>query len=103
MGLNRLNTYAGLFGMVFLRDEVEDSLKLPGGPHEIPLLLADRLLTADAQLLYPSSPDPEHPWVPEFAGDAILVNGKLRPFLEVEPRPRPASAAGRISCSARRG
>jgi spore coat protein A, manganese oxidase len=26
------------------------------------------------------------PWIPEFFGNAILVNGKLFPYLEVEPR-----------------
>ena len=48
--------------------------------------LYDRLLTHDAQLLYPVSPDPESPWIPELSGNAILVNGKLFPYLEVEPR-----------------
>src|SRR6202044_2802730 len=49
-------------------------------------LFYDRLLTHDAQLLYPVSPDPESPWIPELSGNAILVNGKLFPYLEVEPR-----------------
>jgi len=86
MGINRLNTYAGLFGMVLLRDHTEDALNLPAGPYEIPLTLYDRDFTPDAQLAYPTSGDPDHPWVPEFYADAILVNGKIRPYLEVEPR-----------------
>jgi spore coat protein A len=86
MGLNRLNIYAGLFGMTLLRDSVEDALKLPSGKYEVPLLLSDRQLTTDGQLLYPDSGDPEHPWVPEFLGGFILVNGKVRPYFEVEPR-----------------
>jgi len=86
MGINRLNTYAGLFGMVLLRDHTEDALNLPTGPYEIPLTLYDRDFTPDAQLAYPSSGDPDHPWVPEFYADAILVNGKIRPYVEVEPR-----------------
>ena len=86
MGLNRLNMYAGLFGMVLVRDSVEDALNLPSGKYEVPLLLSDRQLTADGQLLYPDSGDPEHPWVPEFLGGFILVNGKVRPYFEVEPR-----------------
>jgi spore coat protein A len=32
------------------------------------------------------SPDPQRPWVPEAFGEAHLVNGKLFPYLEVEPR-----------------
>jgi spore coat protein A len=85
MGLNRLNTYAGLFGQLLVRDELEDALHLPSGPFEIPLTLSDRDIAADGQLFYPTSGDPEHPWVPEFYADAILVNGKIKPFLEVEP------------------
>jgi spore coat protein A len=86
LGINRLNVYAGLLGTFFIRDSVEDALNLPKGKYELPLILYDRLLTHDAQLLYPVSPDPESPWVPEIFGNAILVNGKLFPYLEVEPR-----------------
>jgi spore coat protein A len=86
MGINRLNIYAGLVGVMLIRDDEEDALHLPNGSYEIPLTLYDRNFTADGQLLYPVSGDPEHPWVPEFAGDAILVNGKIRPYVEVEPR-----------------
>jgi spore coat protein A len=86
MGLNRLNIYAGLMGTALVRDEVEAALNLPTGKYEVPLLLCDRLLTADGQLFYPESPDPEHPWMPEFDGDVILVNQKIKPYLEVEPR-----------------
>jgi spore coat protein A len=86
MGLNRLNIYAGLMGMVLVRDEREDSLHLPRGQFEIPLMLYDRNFSADGQLYYPTSGDPDHPWVSEFNGDAILVNGKIRPYVEVEPR-----------------
>jgi spore coat protein A, manganese oxidase len=86
LGINRLNVYAGLLGAFFIRDGVEDALNLPKGKYEVPLILYDRLLTRDAQLLYPVSPDPESPWVPEIFGNAILVNGKLFPYHEVEPR-----------------
>jgi spore coat protein A len=86
MGINRLNIYAGLQGMYFIRDEAEDALNLPRGKYEIPLLVYDRFLLPDGQLEYPVSPKPETPWVPEVFGNAILVNGKLFPHLEVEPR-----------------
>jgi spore coat protein A len=86
MGINRLNIYAGLQGMYLLRDEAEDALKLPRGKYEIPLLIYDRFLLPDGQLEYPVSPNPKAPWVPEVFGNAILVNGKLFPYLEVEPR-----------------
>jgi spore coat protein A, manganese oxidase len=86
LGINRLNVYAGLFGTFFIRDAAEDALNLPKGKYEVPLLLYDRLLTREGQLLYPVSPDRKSPWVPEISGNAILVNGKLFPYLEVEPR-----------------
>ena len=86
LGINRLNVYAGLLGAFFIRDSVEDTLNLPKGKYEVPLLLYDRLLTREGQLLYPASADPESPWVSEVFGNAILVNGKLFPYLEVEPK-----------------
>lgn len=86
MGIHRLNIYAGLLGLFFIRDEVEDSLNLPRGKYEVPLLLCDRFLRSDAQLDYPVSPNPKAPWVPEVYGNAMLVNGKLFPYLEVAPR-----------------
>jgi spore coat protein A len=86
MGLNRLNMYAGLFGLFLIRDKAEDDLNLPSGKYEVPLSIYDRDFTADGQLFYPTSGDPNHPWVPEFYADATLINGKVRPFFEVEPR-----------------
>jgi spore coat protein A len=86
MGINRLNIYAGLQGLYILRDEAEDALHLPKGKYEVPLMLFDRMLRTDGSLEYPTSGDPKAPWVPEVFGDAILVNGKLAPYLEVEPR-----------------
>jgi spore coat protein A len=86
MGLERLNQYAGLLGCYFVRDDVEEALDLPRGDREIPLVLCDRLFFADGQLNYPTSGDAAAPWIPELRGDATLVNGKLRPYLDVEPR-----------------
>lgn len=86
MGINRLNIYAGMQGLFIVRDAVEDRLNLPKGKYEIPLLICDRLLRTDGQLEYPLSPDPAAPWVPEVFGNAILTNGKLQPYLDVEPR-----------------
>jgi spore coat protein A len=86
MGLNRLSTYAGLVGLYLVRDQAEESLHLPSGKYEVPLVLYDRNFTTDGQLFYATSGDPKHPWIPEFSADGILINGKLRPFFEVEPR-----------------
>jgi spore coat protein A len=85
MGINRLNVYAGLLGLYIVRDSAEEALNLPSGKYEIPLIFYDRMLDPQGQLIYPTSADPDAPWIPEFFGDALLVNGKLFPYLEVEP------------------
>jgi spore coat protein A len=85
MGINRLNTYAGMQGMFILRDPHEDSLGLPQGKYEIPLMVCDRILRTDGQLEYPLSEKKGEVWVPEVFGNAILANGKLMPYLDVEP------------------
>jgi spore coat protein A len=86
LGINRLNVFAGLLGVFFVRDEFEDSLGFPQGKYEIPLAIYDRIFDLESQLNYPVSGDPKKPWVPEVFGDALLVNGKVFPYLEVEPR-----------------
>jgi spore coat protein A len=92
LGITRLNNYMGLTGMYILRDEVERGLNLPSGAYEIPLIIQDRSVGPDGALIYPTQtpgdPDPSVPpiWIPEFFGEKVLVNGKIWPFLEVEPR-----------------
>jgi spore coat protein A, manganese oxidase len=86
LGITRLNVFAGLLGFYILRDDYEDALNLPKGKYEIPLMLYDRSFDHDGQLYYPVSANPKSPWIPEYFGDAILANGKLFPYVEVEPR-----------------
>lgn len=86
MGISRLNVYAGLTGLMLIRDEIEDALNLPRGEYEISLVLCDRWLTPEAQFYYPVSFIPGKPWVPEVFGDAMLVNGKIWPNCAVAPR-----------------
>jgi spore coat protein A len=86
LGINRLNVFAGLFGLFIVRDPVENALNLPQGKFEVPLVLCDRQFDLAGQLYYPVSPDPKAPWIPEFFGNAILTNGKLFPYFEVLPR-----------------
>ena len=87
IGIERLNQYAGLFGLFLIRDEHEEALRLPDGEYEIPLVMCDRLFYADGQLNYPDSGDAAAPWVPEIYGDVVMINGALFPYLEVVPRP----------------
>ena len=89
LGITRLNVYAGLAGFYLIRDEAEKALNLPQGDFEIPLMLQDRLFHRDGSLYYPKvvNGPKEHPvWIQEFYGDMNCVNGKVMPFLEVEPR-----------------
>jgi spore coat protein A, manganese oxidase len=89
LGITRLNVYAGLAGFYLIRDEEEKALNLPQGDFEIPLMLQDRLFHRDGSLYYPKviNGPREHPiWIQEFYGDMNCVNGKVMPFLEVEPR-----------------
>jgi spore coat protein A, manganese oxidase len=86
MGINRLNIYAGLSGLFIIRDAVEGKLQLPRGRHEIPLVIFDRMLDTHGQLLYPVSDNPDSPWLADFFGNVMMVNGRVTPFLEVEPR-----------------
>ena len=83
MGITRLTVFAGLAGMYIIRDtEGEQHLTgLPQGSEEVPLILDDKLFHASGALKYPGKGDnPEdHPhWMPEFFGEHILVNGKVR-------------------------
>ncbi len=113
LGITRLNIMAGLAGLYILRDgrdtggpppmtpsnprAGENTLGLPGpacghgaGPfHEIPLVIQDRALNEDGSLFYPTegvNPDVHPQWIQDFFGDVICVNGKLWPYLDVEPR-----------------
>jgi len=89
LGITRLNIYTGLAGFYIIRDAAEVALNLPRGEYEIPLMLQDRLFHSDGSLYYPTvvNGPKEHPlWVQEVFGDHNCVNGKVMPFLDVEPR-----------------
>jgi spore coat protein A, manganese oxidase len=85
MGVNRFNVFAGLMGWYLIRDETELNLGLPSGKYELPVHIYDRSFDPHGQLYYPNPPD-EGTWSQEFLGDAMVVNGKIRPYHEVEAR-----------------
>jgi len=113
LGMTRLNVYAGPAGFYLIRGGPADLAAgvLPAGPYEIPIAVQDRTFRDDGSLFYPAdraffeglSPDkldipfiPEDAvggpseippyWNPEFFGDAMVVNGRTWPSLEVEAR-----------------
>ncbi len=89
LALTRLNVAAGLAGCYFIREDGEESLGLPRDEFEIPLVIQDRRFNQDGSIYYPTVglPPFTHPvWQPDYAGDVAVVNGKVMPYLEVEPR-----------------
>jgi len=113
LGITRLNVYAGLAGFYFVRDLMDTGLPdnplgLPAFPYEMAYAIQDRMFTDRGALFYPAFPgDPfyddfitgEGVVLPpdlfpdggptalaEFFGDHIVVNGKIWPKANVEPR-----------------
>jgi len=93
LGATRLNVYAGLAGAYLIVDP-NDTI-LPTLPQLFPLVIQDRMFDTNGQLFFPADSaggllwalNPEHPyWVPEFVGDAIVVNGKTWPFMNVDQK-----------------
>jgi FtsP/CotA-like multicopper oxidase with cupredoxin domain len=87
-GYTRHNVYAGLAGYYIITDPGNEPAGLPGAPYDMGLCIQDRMFTTDGQLWYPNEGETEvHPiWIPEFFGNVMLVNGKVWPYLNVEPR-----------------
>lgn len=85
MGVSLFNIFAGLMGWYIVRDQAEQELGLPSGKYELPLLLYDRSFDPRGQIYYPNPPD-QGAWSQEYLGDAMVVNGKVRPYHDVEPR-----------------
>lgn len=75
-------------GLFIIRDQQEQSLNLPAGTYEIPLMIQDRSINPDGSLFYPTTPDKNNPRLPypsivtPFDADYILVNGKVSPILK---------------------
>jgi FtsP/CotA-like multicopper oxidase with cupredoxin domain len=109
LGITRLNVYAGMAGFYFVRDDVDtgesdNPLGLPAFPYELAYAIQDRMFTDQGELFYPAFPGdpfwedfitgegladddvPQPSALAEFFGDHVVVNGKIWPKAEVEPR-----------------
>jgi spore coat protein A, manganese oxidase len=91
LGATRLNVFAGLAAAYLLRDANDtgsepNPIGIPGGPFEIPFVIQDRQFNSDGTFLYPTSDIAGVTWIGEYFGDVMLVNGKVWPYLDVEPR-----------------
>ena len=91
LGATRLNVFAGLAAGYLIRDQYDtggpdNANGLPHGAYEVPLVIQDRQFDADGRFLYPLGDVPDVVWAGEYFGDVMLVNGRVWPYLEVEPR-----------------
>jgi spore coat protein A len=91
LGATRLNVFAGLAAAYILSDEFDtgtepNPIGIPGDSYEIPLVIQDRQFSSDGKFFYPTSDIEGAVWIGEYFGDVMLVNGKVWPYLNVEPR-----------------
>jgi len=113
LGITRLNVYAGMAGFYFVRDDVDtgeadNPLGLPAFPYELAYAIQDRMFKDKGDLFYSAFPgDPFYDdfitgegvdlptdifpgggptALAEFFGDHMVVNGKIWPKADVEPR-----------------
>ena len=82
--------YKGLAGFHLVRDDEEETLGLPAGERDVPLMITDRAFAEDGSFRYPSldpslegKPGVEGEYMSGVLGDCILVNGAPWPVLEV--------------------
>ncbi|MGW1008111.1 multicopper oxidase family protein [Streptomyces sp. NPDC002520] len=83
--------WRGLAGLHIVRDDAEDSLGLPAGRCELPLVIADRAFDGDGNLHYPAldptlrgRPGVREAYLAGVLGDVILVNGAPWPVHEAD-------------------
>ncbi|MGA2680373.1 MAG: multicopper oxidase domain-containing protein [Candidatus Bathyarchaeia archaeon] len=90
LGVTRLNVMSGLAGFYLIRESNGSdkvAAMLPTGKYEMPLVIQDRSFNSDGSLSYTSvgSVTDTHPyWVNSFVGNAIMVNGKVWPNMNVD-------------------
>ena len=81
LGSTRLNVYMGMAAGYLITDAFEQSLGLPSGEYEIPLVIQDKSFRAVnplGGLRYPNE------WVESFFGDSGMVNGMVWPVHNVK-------------------
>jgi len=88
LGDTRMNVVGGLAGGYLLRDAFDSGSNplLPNGAFELPMVVQDRMFNPDGSLLYPVAPlSTNGPWIGEYFGDVMMVNGRIWPTLTVQP------------------
>ena len=74
-------TYRGMAGLLVVEDEGEQSLELPSGEFELPLLLQDKRAGGGSPLQYAASMGPDMMF--GYLGDTPFANGVAHPTVEV--------------------
>ena len=74
------NTYMGLAGFYIVHDPAEDSIPIPQGRYDVPLVLRDALFARDGSLIFDTEGQDS------LFGHVILVNGRPWPRMRVERR-----------------
>jgi spore coat protein A, manganese oxidase len=74
------NVWHGLVGQYHMFDALEQSLPIPHGDYDVPLIIGDAMFNKDGSLLF-TLEDDSGLW-----GDVILVNGRPWPVMQVERR-----------------
>ncbi len=78
------HVWRGLAGMWIVDDELDDSLPLPAGDRDLPLMIGDRSFDRHNQLLDPFGSGLRPP-DDAVVGNRVLVNGRYLPHHRVEP------------------
>jgi spore coat protein A len=79
MGYTGPHVWFGMAGFYILTDDYEDSLGLPNGAYEVPLVIQDRNFDSTGKLVYTGNRNGE-------TGNTILVNGTIEPYFKVASR-----------------
>ena len=79
MGFTGPHVWFGMAGVYLITDDLEESLGLPGGAYEVPLVIQDRNFDGNGNLVYTGNRNGE-------VGNILLVNGTVKPYFLVASR-----------------
>ncbi|GKU27587.1 multicopper oxidase mco [Clostridium folliculivorans] len=79
-GTTATQVYSGLAGLFYVDDEISKNLNIPKeyGVNDIPLVIQDRSFNKDGSFKYDTN------MMDGATGDTILVNGAIKPYLDVK-------------------
>jgi len=75
--------YKGLAGLIIIHDAEENSLDLPQGQYDLPIVIQDRAFDESNQFIYATSRMDQ---MMGFLGNTLLINGLIQEKISVEAR-----------------